>query len=106
MGSPCGDDEVDEERPRQSGGTRPLDHPPPPGSSLVFAARTWNFEKARRVAADDVAVADDGPPPAAGIADVARSRSTNVAEGVREECCDAEGGTGRDGAHWRASPQT
>lgn len=120
-----GGDGADVTQPLLPGGTRPLDPPPPPGSSPAFAACTWNFGRARRVAAVSADVADagagsdigagsdagavaavDGPPPAAGKADVARSRSTFAAADAREECCGAEGGTGGDEAHWRASPQT
>lgn len=108
-----GGDGADVTQPLLPGGTRPLDPPPPPGSSPAFAACTWNFGRARRVAAVSADAADagavaavDGPPPAAGRADVARSRSTCVVADAREECCGSEGGTGGDEAHWRASPQT
>lgn len=108
---PSGGGGADVTQPLLPGGTRPLDPPPPPGSSLAFAACTWNFGRDRRVAAVSaaaavVAGAVDGLPPAVGRADVARSRSTCAAGDAREECCGAEGGTGGDEAHWRASPQT
>jgi len=100
---PCGGDGADVTQPQPPGGTHPLGPPPPPGSSPA-SARTWNFERARRVAAVAVAAAVDGPPPAAERTD-ARSRSACVAVDATEEYCGAEGGTG-DEAHWRASPQT
>lgn len=49
-------------------GTRHYGHPPPPGSSPVFVARTRNFENQRR-ADDFVVVDDDGQPPAVDKAD-------------------------------------
>lgn len=103
------DDVADGVQPQQPEGTRHSGHPPPPGSSPAFVASTRNFDSQRR-AAGSVDSGYDEQPPAVDSADAGQlmrsSVTTSAAANEMVELCDADDGTGGDGAHWRASPQT